>query len=231
MTALKSWYKDEQIENMMRGKPVWKIVFLVLGAVAVLCVAWLGLFFLISNLSRINLRNSIISECPFSIAEDAEWKMYSNNNQAGLIAQVSEHNGQANRMILVIDKSAAQYSSASVIRSAVLHHDYFRISYSEWEDNWKSMEEKDVYETGNFIYLRVQYDSRSTLTRIKIGYGAADSIDSSNGEGVLFTFSEQLKITYYNYYGTTISMSQKYDEKKSAWSEVTTYEGERVAYD
>ena len=56
------------------GKPVWKIVFLVLGAVAVLCVA-------------------------------------------GMIAQVSEHNGQANRMILVIDKSAAHYSSASVKKS------------------------------------------------------------------------------------------------------------------
>lgn len=59
---------------MMSGKPVWKIVFLVLGAVAVLCVA-------------------------------------------GMIAQVSEHNGQANRMILVIDKSAAHYSSASVKKS------------------------------------------------------------------------------------------------------------------
>ena len=188
MTALKSCYKDEQIENMMSGKPVWKIVFLVLGAVAVLCVA-------------------------------------------GMIAQVSEHNGQANRMILVIDKSAAQYSSASVISSAVLYHDYFRISYSEWEDNWKSMEEKDVYETGNFIYLRVQYDCRATLTRIKIGYGAADSIDSGNGEGVLFIFSKQLEITYYSYYGTAISMTQKFDEKKSAWSAVTTYEGDRVAYD
>ena len=216
---------------MMRGKPARKIAFFVFGAAAVLCVAGLGLFFLISNLSRINLRNSIISECPFSIAEDAEWKMYSNNNQAGLIAQVSDHNGQANRMILVIDKSAAHYSSASVIRSAVLHHDYFRISYSEWEDNWKSMEEKDVYETGNFIYLRVQYDSRATLTRIKIGYGAADSMDSGNGEGVLFIFSEQLEITYYSYYGTEISMTQKFDEKKSAWSAVTSYEGDRVAYD
>ncbi len=216
---------------MMGVKPARKTVFYVLGAAVVLCVAGLGLFFLISNLCRINLRNDIISECPFSITEDADWKMYSNNNQAGLIAHVSEHNGQANRMILVIDKSATKYSSASAIRSAVLHHDYFRISYSEWEDSWKSMEEKDVYETGNYIYLRVQYDSRATLTRIKIGYGAADSIDSGNGEGVLFTFPEQFKITYYNYYGTTISMSQKYDEKKSAWSAVTTYEGDRVAYD
>lgn len=216
---------------MMGGKPARKKLFVVLGVAAVLCVAGLGLFFLLSNLYRIKLHDSIISECPFSITEDADWKMYSNNNQAGLIAQVSEHNGQANRMILVLDKSATQYSSASAIRSAVLHHDYFRISYSEWEDSWKSMEEKDVYETGNYIYLRVQYDSRATLTRIKIGYGAADSIDSGNGEGVLFTFPEQIEITYYNYYGTTISMSQKYNEKKSAWSAVTTYEGDRVAYD
>ena len=216
---------------MMRGKPARKIVFFVLGAAAVLCVAGLGLFFLISNICRTNLRNNIISECPFSIAEDADWKIYSNNNQAGLIAQVSDNYGQANRMILVLDKSAAQYSSASVIRNAVLYHDHFRISYSKWEDNWKSMEEKDVYETGNFIYLRAQYDCRATLTRIKIGRGAADSIDSGNGEGVLFIFSEQLEITYYSYYGTEISMTQKFDEKKSAWSAVTTYEGDRVAYD
>ena len=216
---------------MMRGKPARKIVFFVLGAAAVLCVAGLGLLFLISNICRNNLRNNIISECPFSIAEDADWKIYSNNNQAGLIAQVSDNYGQANRMILVLDKSAAQYSSASVIRNAVLHHDHFRISYSKWEDSWKSMEEKDVYETGNFIYLRVQYDCRATLTRIKIGYGAGDSIDSGNGEGVLFIFSEQLEITYYSYYGTEISMTQKFDEKKSAWSAVTTYEGDRVAYD
>ena len=102
---------------MMRGKPARKIVFFVLGAAAVLCVVGLGLFFLISNICRTNLRNNIISECPFSIAEDADWKIYSNNNQAGLIAQVSDHYGQANRMILVIDKSAAHYSSASVKKS------------------------------------------------------------------------------------------------------------------
>ena len=216
---------------MMGVKPARKTVFFVLGAAVVLCVAGLGLFFLISNIYRNKLHDSIISECPFSITEDADWKMYSNNNQAGLIAQVSEHDGQANRMILVLDKSATQYSSASAIRSAVLHHDYFRISYSEWEDSWKSMEEKDVYETGNYIYLRVQYDCRATLTRIKIGYGAADSIDSGNGEGIIFLFSDQLEITYYNYYGTVVSMSQKYDEKKSAWSAVTNYEGDRVAYD
>ena len=60
---------------MMRGKPARKTVFFVLGVAAVLCVAGLVLFFIISNLSRINLRNKIITECPFSIAEDADWKM------------------------------------------------------------------------------------------------------------------------------------------------------------
>ncbi len=215
----------------MSGKPAGKKVFFVIGAVVVLCVAGLGVYFLISNLHKNNLRRSIVSECPFTIAGDAEWKMYSNNNLAGLIAAVSEHDGQSDRMILVLDKSAAKYSLASAIRGIVLHYDYFLISYSGWEDSWRNLEKKDVYETGNFIYLKVQYDSRATLTRIKIGTGVSVSFDPDNGEGVMFDYSDPFKILHYIYSGTVKEMSQEYDEKKSGWSAVATYENDRVVYD
>lgn len=216
---------------MMRGKPARKKNFFILGAAVVLCVVGLVMFFLISNLYKNNLCDNIASECPFTIAEDTDWKMYPNNNLAGLIAQVSEHDGQADRMILVLDKTAAKYSSASIIRGAVLYHDYFRISYLKWEDSWHNLEEKNVYETDNYIYLRVQYDNRATLTRIKIGTGVSDSFGSGTGKGVLFDFSDPFEITYYSYDGAVKSMSQEYNGKKSSWSVVTTYEGERLGYD
>lgn len=216
---------------MMRGKPAGKIILVVIAAAVVLCAAGPGLYFIISKLHKNNLYNGMISECPFTITGDADWKIYPRNNQAGLVASVSEHDGQVNRMILILDKSADKYSSASVIRNAVLYHDYFRISYSGWEDGWRKWEEKDIYETGKYIYLRAQYYSGATLTRIKIGTGASDSIDSGYGEGVLFDFPDPFKVTYYIYGGTEISMSQEYDEKKSSWGAVTNHEGERVAYD
>ena len=228
MTGSLNWGKGK----IMSRKPAGKIIIYVLVAAVVLCAAGLGLFFLISNLQKINLRQSIISECPFTIAGDADWKIYPNNNQAGIIAAVSEHDGQANRMILVLDKSAnKKCSSAGAVKSAVLYHDYFRISYSSWKDSWRKLEEKNVYDTDNFIYLRVQYDSNATLTRIKIGTGASDSIDSGYGEGVLFDFSDPFKVTYYIYGGTGISMSQEYDEKRSQWGAVSNYDFERPAYD
>ena len=216
---------------MMIKKPVGKIIIYVLVAAVVLCAAGLGLLFLISNLQKINLRQSIISECPFTIAGDADWKIYPNNNQAGLIAAVSEHDGQADRMILILDKSANKYSSAGDIRNVVLWNSFFRISYSRWEDSWGKLEEKNVYESSNYIYLRTQYDSRATLTRIKIGIGASDSFDSGSGEGVLFSFTDPFKVTYYTYGGTDASRSQEYDEKRSSWSAVTTYEDVGIAYD
>ena len=216
---------------MIRKKPTGKIILFVLAAAVVLCAAGLGLYFLISNLHKNNLRKNIIFECPFTIAGDADWKIYPNNNQAGLVAAVSENDGQVNRKILILDKSADKYSSAGVIRSAVLYHDYFRLSYSEWENSWRKQEEKNVYETGNYIYLRAQYDSRATLERIKIGTGASDSIDSGYGEGVSFEFTDPFELTYYSYGGSVICMYQKFDEKKSSWGAVTNYEGERVAYD
>ena len=215
----------------MSRKPAGKTIFCVLVGAIVLCVAGLGLYFLISNQTKNNLSKVIASECPFTISEVADWKIYSKNNQAGLIASVSEQDGQVNRMILILDKSANQYSSASEIRNLVLYHDYFQISYSGWEDSWRNQEEKDVYESGNYIYLRVQYDSSATLTKIKIGSGASDSIDSGYGEGVLFDCTDTFEVTYYIYGGSVITMSQDYDEKKSSWSAVTEFEGERVAYD
>jgi hypothetical protein len=215
----------------MSGKPAGKIISFILGAVVVLCVAGLGAYFLISNLHKNNLRKSIVSECPFTIAGDAEWKTYSNNNLAGLIAAVSEHDGQADRMILVLDKSAAKYSSASALRGIVLHYDYFQLSYSGWEDSWRNLEKKDVYESGHFIYLKVQYDGRATLTRIEIGIGASDSFSLDNGEGLMFDFSDPFEVTHYTYSGTVKNLSQEYDEKKSGWSAVSTYEYDRVVYD
>ena len=215
---------------MTNGKPVRKIVFVVLGAAVVLCVTGLVLFFLISNMHKNNLRNDIISECPFSISGDAGWKMYPKTNQAGLIAEVSEHDGQVDRMILVLDKSADKYSSAGNIRSIVLWHDYFRIICSGGGENWRDLEEKNVYETDDFIYLRAQYDSSQTLTRIEIGTGPSDSFSSGYGEGVSFNFSDSFKVTYYIYGGTVITMTQEYNEK-SGWSAVENYEGERLAYD
>ena len=216
---------------MMSGKPAGKIIFFVLAATVVICVAGLVFYVLLSGMHKTNLRKDIVSECPFAITVDAVWNIYPKSNQAGLIASVNEHDGQASRMILILDKSADKYSSASDIRSVVLWHDYFRISYSGWDDSWRSLEEKDVYETDDYIYLRVQYDSRATLTRIKIGTGVSDSIDSGKGEGVLFDFKDPFEVTYYVYGGTVVSMSQEYNMKKSSWSAVTNYEGERVAYD
>ena len=215
---------------MIRKKPTGKIILFGLAAAVVLCAAGLGLYFLISNLHKNNLRKNIISECPFTIAGDADWKIYPNNNQAGLVAAVSENDGQVNRKILILDKSADKYSSAGVIRSAVLYHDYFRLSYSEWENSWRKQEEKNVYETDDFIYLRAQYDSSQTLTRIEIGTGPSDSFSSGYGEGVSFNFSDSFKVTYYIYGGTVITMTQEYNEK-SGWSAVENYEGERLAYD
>ena len=206
-------------------------MFFFIAATVVLCVAGLGLYFLISNLYKNNLRKGIISECPFAIANDADWKIYPNNNLAGLIAAVSEHDGQADRMILILDKSANKYSSAGDIRNVVLWNSYFRISYSRWEDSWGKLEEKNVYESSNYVYLRTQYDSRATLTRVKIGIGASDSFDSGSGEGVLFSFTDPFKVTYYTYGGTDASRSQEYDEKRSIWSAVTTYEDVGIAYD
>lgn len=178
-----------------------------------------------------NLQKSIVSESPFTIAGDAYWKMYPKNNQAGLIAAVSEHDGQADRMILVLDKSAAQKSSKGNIRSIVLWHDFFRVSYTGWEDSWRDQEKKDVYESEKYLYLRAQFDSRATLKRIKIGTGASDSIDPGYGEGVIFDFSDPFEITLYSYGGNVITMSQIYNEKKSAWNAVTTDEGIRTGYD
>ena len=215
----------------MSGKPAKKIVFFVIGAVVVLCVAGLCLFFLISNLLKNSMRKSVVSECPFTVAGDAEWKEYPKNNLAGLVASVSEHDDQAKRTILVLDKSAAKYSSASAVRSSVLYRDYFLISYSGWEDGWRNLEKKDVYESENFIYLKVQYDGRATLTRIKIGTGASESFGSDNGEGVMFDFSDPFEVTHYTYSGTVKNLSQKYDGKKSGWSAVSTNEYDRVAYD
>ena len=157
--------------------------------------------------------------------------MYPKNNQAGLIAAVSEHDGQADRMILVLDKSAAQKSSKGNIRSIVLWHDFFRVSYTGWEDSWRDQEKKDVYESEKYLYLRAQFDSRATLKRIKIGTGASDSIDPGYGEGVIFDFSDPFEITLYSYGGNVITMSQIYNEKKSAWNAVTTDEGIRTGYD
>ena len=71
---------------MMRGKPARKKNFFILGAAVVLCVVGLVMFFLISNLYKNNLCDNIASECPFTIAEDTDWKMYPNKNLAGLIA-------------------------------------------------------------------------------------------------------------------------------------------------
>ena len=215
----------------MNGKLAKKRVFFVLGTAVVLCVAGLVLFFLISNLYNINLRNHIESECPFTITGDAEWKMYPKNNQAGLIAAVSEHDGQADRMILVLDKSADKYSSSGSIKGVVLWNDYFRIICTGEDNDRHNLEKKDVYETDDFIYLRAQYDSRATLIRIEIGTGASDLFGSGNGEGLSFVFSDPFKVTYYAYSGTVKTMSQKFDEKKSVWSAVTSYEGDRVAYD
>ncbi|MCR5329221.1 MAG: hypothetical protein K6E12_10280 [Saccharofermentans sp.] len=135
----------------MSGRPARKTVFFVLLAAVALCVAGVVLFFLISNLHKPYLRSDIISECPFAITEDAEWKIYPNNNQAGLIAQVSEKDGQTGRMILVLDKSASKYSSAEIIRNSVLYHDYFRITCSGDNNDWNNLEEKDVYETDKYI--------------------------------------------------------------------------------
>ena len=215
----------------MCGKPAGKKVSLVLGAAVVFCVAGLGIFFLITNLYKNNLHNHIKSECPFTIAADAEWKMYPKNNQAGLIAAVSEHDGQVDRMILVIDKSADKYSSSGSLKGMVLWNDYFQIICSGGGDNGRDLEKKDVYETDDFLYLRAQYDSRAKLIRIKIGTGASDSIGSGAGEGLEFVFSDPFKVSYYAYGGTVKTMSQEFDGKRSVWSAVTTYEGERVAYD
>lgn len=216
---------------IMSGRPARKAVFFVLGAAVALCVAGAGLFFLISNLHKNYLRSDIISECPFTITEDAEWKMYPNNNQAGLIAQVSEKDGQAGRTILVLDKSASKYSSAEIIRNAILYHDYYWISCSGDNNDQDNLEEKDVYETGKYIYLRVQYDSRVALNRIRIGTGASDPGYSGYGEGVSFDFSEQFKVTYYTYSGSELYMYQEYDERSSGWGAVETYEGDRLAPD
>lgn len=216
---------------MMSRKPAGKILLFVIAAAVVLCVAGVGIYFLISCQHKTDLCKGIIAECPFTIADDADWKIYPNDNQAGLIAAVSEQDGQANRMILVLDKTAAQYNSASDIRSIVLTHDYFRLSYSEWNDSWHDLEEKNVYETRSYIYLRAQYDSRATLTRIKIGIGASDSIDSCSGVGVQFDFADPFEVTYYSYGRIDTSLSQAFDDKKSSWSTVTVYEVEQAAYD
>ena len=216
---------------MTSKKPAKKIVIILLGAAVVLCVAGLGLFFLISNLYETSLSSDIISECPFTIAEDAEWKMYSNNNQAGLIALVGEHDGQADRMILVLDKSADKYTSAGTIRSSILYHDYFWITCSGGDNGWHELDEKDIYETSKFIYLRVQYDNRATLTRIQIGTGPSDPAYSGYGEGVSFDFSGPFRVTYYTYSGTETYMYQEYNEKTSGWSMVRTEEYDRLGLD
>ena len=216
---------------MKSGKPVGKIVFFVILAAVVLCVAGLGLYFLMSNLHKNNIRKGIIAECPFTIAGDADWNIYPNNNQAGLIAVVSEQDAQANRLILVLDRTASQNNTPSDIGSIVLTNDYFRTSYEEWDDSWHDLEEKNVYATDHYIYIRAQYDSRAVLTSIKIGLGSADSIGSGSGVGVQFDLTDPFEITYYSYGTTNESFTQEYNEKISSWSAVTRYEYEDAAYD
>ena len=208
-----------------------KTILLVLVIMAVLCMTAFCVSCSASDHNDKAVQGKIAAECPFELAKDAEWKIYPSDNQAGLAAVINEHDGQVNRAIIVLDKTASEYSSASVIRSAVMEHDHFMISNKGNGSYWRDFEDKQVCETEGFIFVRAQYDSRKTLTGIRIGTGPSDSSQDGYGKGVYFDFSDPFRVTYYIYGGSIIEMSQEYDTKTSKWSAVAEHEGERTVTD
>lgn len=212
-------------------KSAKRTVLLVLVITAVLCMTAFCVSCSAGNHNSKAVQQKIAAECPFELAKEAEWKIYPSDNQAGLTTVINEHDGQVNRATVVLDKSASEYSSAEVIRNVVTERDYFMIMDEGDRSYWRDFEDKEVCETGNYIFARVQYDSRKTLTGIMIGTGPSDSAKDGYGKGVYFIFPEPFRVTYYIYGGSIIEMSQEYDDKTSKWSTVAEHEGERTAED